>query len=181
MDIRPLRLPDDIDGLSRLDAGSTSDTVIEVVTTPTGFGLTEVSAPTPITKDHRFLAGLTDPERPWTDGYVAVEGNDAIGFAATVYYRWNRRQVLWHLFVDRDHRGLGVGRALVEYVLEVARGNGARQLWLETQDTNAPAVAAYQALGFRVVGLDRTLYDSPYADETALYLARPVTPAETDG
>lgn len=34
------------------------------------------------------------------------------------------------------------------------------------------AVRAYQAMGFDLVGLDRTLYDDDATDETAVYLAR---------
>ncbi|MBB3049223.1 ribosomal protein S18 acetylase RimI-like enzyme [Prauserella isguenensis] len=52
--------------------------------------------------------------------------------------------------------------------------NGARHVCLETQNTNTPAVHAYRAMGFDIVGLDRTLYDGDAAGETALYLAKPL-------
>lgn len=181
MEIRSLQLPDDIDALSRLETTSTSTTVLNVVATPAGLGLTEVGAPAPIVKNHQFVADLTDPQRPWTDGYVAVEGGDVVGFAATVYHEWNRRQVLWHLYVARGHRGAGFGRALLERVLDVARFNGARHLWLETQNTNASAVKAYLAMGFQLVGLDSSLYDGANANETALYLAKSLTLSTADG
>ncbi len=56
--------------------------------------------------------------------------------------------------------------------MDRGRRNGARELWLETQNTNMPAVRAYRVMRFDLVGLDRTLYDGVVAHETALYFAR---------
>lgn len=165
-------MPSDLEGLAQLDVASTSNTVLDVVSTEDGFAFRERTLPVPTVKNHEFLAEVTAAERAWTDGYVAVAGTCLLGFAATGLQRWNRRQVLWHLYVDRAHRGRGHGRALVERVVRLGRDNRARCLWLETQNTNVPSVRAYQAMGFDLVGLDRTLYDGDVAHETALYLAK---------
>lgn len=176
MNVRPLRLPDDVEALSHLDVVSTADTVLNVVTTATGFSFTETPASVPLSKNHEFLADVTSADREWADGFVAYDVANITGFAATGYSRWNRRQVLCHLYVDCAHRGRGIARELVEHVLNRGRANGARQVWLETQNTNTPAVRAYQAMGFEIVGLDRTLYDGDTAHETALYMAKPLVP-----
>lgn len=177
MDIRPLRLPEDVEALASLDPGSSSDTVLEVTTSEQGFVISEVPVDSPVTKRHEFVSDLSDPDRMWTDAYVALEGQTAVGFASTVYHPWNRRQVLWQLYVDRRQRGRGVGRRPTDVIEECALVNGARQLWLETQNTNVPAVRAYRAMGFQLVGLDRTLYDGDVSNETALYFARTLAPA----
>lgn len=174
VNIRPLCLPDDVEALSHLNVASTADTVLNVAATATGFSFTETPVSLPLSKNHDFLADVTSADRQWADGFVACDGAHITGFAATGYWRWNRRQVLWHLYVDRAHRGRGIARGLVEHVLNLGRANGARQVWLETQNTNTPAVRAYQAMGFEIVGLDRTLYDGDTAHETALYLAKPL-------
>ncbi|MBB3049224.1 hypothetical protein FHS23_000219 [Prauserella isguenensis] len=44
---------------------------------------------------------MTSTDRAWTEGFVACEDGRVIGFAATGFSRWNRRQALWHLYVDR--------------------------------------------------------------------------------
>lgn len=51
-------------------------------------------------------------------------------------------------------RGQGVGRALLDHVLEVARQRGYRQLFLETGSHPAfePARALYRSVGFRECG-----------------------------
>ncbi len=46
------------------------------------------------------------------------------------------------------------------------------------QDVNAPAIAAYRAMGFELCGLDRLLYRStPAEGETALFMARELAAA----
>ncbi|MGI8613542.1 MAG: GNAT family N-acetyltransferase [Nocardioidaceae bacterium] len=171
---RPLELPADLEPLRRVDASSQSDSVLEVSATARGFRLTEVRVEQPVVKAHDFATELTDPHKWWTEASVACVGGQPVGFMSTVYHSWNRRQLLWGLYVDRHHRGRGIGGALVEVALERGRENLARQLWLETQNTNLPAVRAYQAMGFDLVGLDRTLYAGAAAHDTALYLARPL-------
>ena len=51
---------------------------------------------------------------------------------------------------------------------------GARCLWLETQNTNYPAIQFYQHVGFRLCGLDESLYDpaGPGRNEIALFFVR---------
>ena len=136
-----------------------------------GVVLSAVAQPT--TK--RFsLDDLGDSERPWDTAWVAAE-DGVRGFAAAGFQAWNRRLVLWHFYVDAAWRGQGLGRRLMAAVLEEARARQARHVWLETSNQNPPGVAAYQALGFTLSGLDLTLYDgTPSQGEFALFFSRPV-------
>ncbi|MGC8488463.1 MAG: hypothetical protein ACP5QO_09645 [Clostridia bacterium] len=46
-------------------------------------------------------------------------------------------------------------------------------MWLEVSNLNVPAINAYEALGFTVVGLDTSLYRGTRArGEVALFMAR---------
>ena len=60
---------------------------------------------------------------------------------------------LYELGVDEGHRGLGVGRALVAALAELARKGGCYGMWVLTDDENVAAIAAYRAAG-GVVGDD---------------------------
>ena len=51
--------------------------------------------------------------------------------------------------VRRDQRGQGVGRALVEHLLGVARASGMRCVWMETNATWESAIRLYEGCGFR--------------------------------
>jgi ribosomal protein S18 acetylase RimI-like enzyme len=76
------------------------------------------------------------------------------------------------MYVAAESRGHGIGRALLDGILNEARADDAQHAWLETQTNNVPAIRAYERMGFRITGLDQTLYaDRPDA-ETALYMSR---------
>ncbi|KUL63351.1 MULTISPECIES: GNAT family N-acetyltransferase [unclassified Streptomyces] len=60
--------------------------------------------------------------------------------------------------VDRDLRGRGVGRLLIEEVAAVAAERGCRQVRLDVIDTNPRARALYERLGFTAVRTERTPY-----------------------
>jgi ribosomal protein S18 acetylase RimI-like enzyme len=112
-------------------------------------------------------------EGTWQHAWVAEERDRLVGFAATRYESWNRRVVVAHLYVDVAARGRGIGRALMARALGHGRSQGAQTAWLETQNVNAPAVAAYRALGFELCGLDLTLYRAtPAEGEFALFMAK---------
>jgi len=52
------------------------------------------------------------------------------------------------IVLDPLCRGRGIGEALACRVMEIARGEEAGELWLVVGETNRPAVALYQKLGF---------------------------------
>lgn len=57
---------------------------------------------------------------------------------------------LAHLAVLPELRGLGVGRALIDHLIGLARGVGRRRVTLDVATSNPRAEALYQRAGFRV-------------------------------
>jgi ribosomal protein S18 acetylase RimI-like enzyme len=55
---------------------------------------------------------------------------------------------LEELYVAPDRRGQGLGRALMEAAIELARGEGADRMDLCTSDDDVTARALYESLGF---------------------------------
>ena len=55
---------------------------------------------------------------------------------------------LAELYVVADRRGRGVGRALMEAAIELARGEGADHMDLGTSEDDVAARALYESLGF---------------------------------
>lgn len=55
--------------------------------------------------------------------------------------------------VDPDHRGLGIGRALLAALTDWARGRGVRRLQLLAAGNNGPALAFYDRLGWLATAL----------------------------
>jgi ribosomal protein S18 acetylase RimI-like enzyme len=175
--IRPARLPDDIEAILALDISYDTDVIFGARFDDGLIWLEEVRLEKTITKSFP-LNDLHDPIMPWSIGLVAVDDHGGvIGFVAAEFRAWNRRMALWHLYVDRAHRGKGVARKLVEAIQKQAERAGALNIWLETSNLNVPGVKAYNQLGFQVTGLDTTLYDGTSAQgEFALFLSRRVVP-----
>jgi L-amino acid N-acyltransferase YncA len=59
------------------------------------------------------------------------------------------------IYVERAWRGRGVGRSMLETLLELARQHGFHKLVLSAFPFNAGGMALYQTLGFRTVGIYR--------------------------
>ncbi len=66
----------------------------------------------------------------------------------------------------------GLGRRLVEHLLEVARGRQARMALLEVRRSNEVAHRLYSSLGFNEIGLRRGYYPARKGREDARVLAR---------
>lgn len=88
---------------------------------------------------------------PTTEVYVAEDGGRVVG-TATVSFRAVPSHGLVALIddvvADPECRGKGVGRALSEYCIEVARKNDACRVELTSHPSRAAANALYQRMGF---------------------------------
>jgi GNAT superfamily N-acetyltransferase len=172
--IRQARLPADAAAIGAIDTSFTSDVIYDVEAAGRAISLRAHRVQPPVSK--RFaLDDADDPGRRWSDAFIAEEEAICVGFAAVGFEDWNCRAILWHLYVQPRARRRGVARSLVDHAVGLARGLGARHLWLETSNLNAPGVAAYEALGFKLTGVDLTLYDgTPAEGEIALFFSRPI-------
>ncbi len=59
------------------------------------------------------------------------------------------------VYVHRDHRGRGVGRALLEEVLRLAAGHGFHAVIARISSDNEASVRLHRACGFETVGVER--------------------------
>jgi ribosomal protein S18 acetylase RimI-like enzyme len=182
-------VPEDAEVIEALDGSFTTDTVFRVNVTDDGFSLREITVDPPLTKV--FPDDEYDGEDDEYDGEDGDDGadrddgdsrtfvahgaaGDLAGFVAVSYSGWNRRLTIEDIEVAPEHRGRGVGRALMGLAVEFGRERGARHLWLEVTTVNAPAIHAYRRMGFALCGLDIALYDgTPSEGEQALYMSMP--------
>lgn len=173
-------VPGDAEAIEALDGSFTTDTVFRVTATGDGFTLREVPVDPPLTKV--FPDDESDDESddgedgdPDSRTFVAYgDDGDLAGFVVVSYSGWNRRLTVEDIEVAPEHRGHGVGRALMGLATEFARERGAGHLWLEVTNVNAPAIHAYRRMGFTLCGLDTALYDGTASDgEQALYMSMP--------
>ena len=81
--------------------------------------------------------------------YAGVEGNDYMSLRGPA-------GVLYDIVVDPDHRGHGVGGALLEATLEALEAKGAPRVVLSTAERNEPAQRLFARAGFRRTMIEMT-------------------------
>lgn len=79
---------------------------------------------------------------------------------------------LLNICVAPELQGQGIGRRLLEYMLERARLAGAGKLFLEVRPSNRRALKVYRRAGFEIIGTRRDYYRAAAGKEDAVVLLR---------
>lgn len=89
-----------------------------------------------------------------TDGFVCQQDQAIVGNLSLRYAhpRSSRGRLIGNVVVHREHRGQGIGRALMERAIQAAREEQSAWIGLEVRADNAVASQLYQHLGFEMVG-----------------------------
>lgn len=76
-----------------------------------------------------------------------------VGLGRETGPKFSHKGFIWGMYVDPAAAGRGVGRALLEAALALARSQpGLRHLTLHANAANRPAISLYQSLGFVEIG-----------------------------
>jgi GNAT superfamily N-acetyltransferase len=113
-------------------------------------------------KDERMLA---DPRANILEHggriFFALVGNKCVGCCALIRMDRGEFEVA-KMGVMAGHQRSGIGRRLLQAVIDTARASGAGRLYLETNHALTPAIRLYESLGFRHLPPQRVPI-SPYA------------------
>lgn len=74
-----------------------------------------------------------------------------------------------NVVVAADYREKGIGRKMMEYMLERAKENGMGDCTLEVRVGNRPAIRLYESLGFKGEGVRPGFYDRPKEDALIMW------------
>lgn len=94
---------------------------------------------------------LAEDANPRCEALLAEVDGTAVGFA--LFFRnystflTNFGTYLEDLYVRPEHRGAGIGFALLQRVAQIARARGSRRLDWAVLDWNTPAIDFYRQLG----------------------------------
>tara|TARA_Y100001970_G_scaffold121071_1_gene150177 strand:- start:66078 stop:66560 length:483 start_codon:yes stop_codon:yes gene_type:complete len=105
---------------------------------------------------------LENPESYVIDGggqiFFAIKEGKAVGTSAMVSTSEGIFE-LSKIAVDPKHQGLGIGRLLINECINFAKNQGAKEIFLITNDILLPALQLYSSSGFE---LDRNYDDNRY-------------------
>ncbi len=89
---------------------------------------------------------------------VAERDGKVAGYAS--YGDWRafdgyRHTVEHSVYVDKDCRGAGIGKLLLQALIEHARANGKHVMIAAIEAENTPSIRLHETLGFRMVGIHK--------------------------
>ncbi len=93
-------------------------------------------------------------EAPHIEIVVAESGDEIIGCGyariedGRIYLKHKQHAYLGFMYVDPAHRGKGVNKLVIDALTKWAISQNMNELRLDVYDENAPAVRAYEKVGF---------------------------------
>ncbi|MEW6522703.1 MAG: GNAT family N-acetyltransferase [Bacillota bacterium] len=126
--------------------------------TGVGFVLEPVLLDEPATVRHSYA--LFQKHAGDSRVLVAESGACPVGVIEFSWVAWHNLVRVWNLIVHPGHQRRGIGTALMAAAQAWAGSMGARGLYVETQTTNAPAIAFCRALGLDLWGLCDRFYSN---------------------
>jgi ribosomal-protein-alanine N-acetyltransferase len=122
---------------------------------------------------------------PWSEGIfrdclrvgyvcrVACVGDEVVGYGVMSVGAGEAH--ILNLCVNGHFRCRGVGRRMLDYLVERARAAGMGEAFLEVRPSNTAAIRLYQSIGFEQVGIRRGYYQAigGREDASVLKLALP--------
>jgi len=121
---------------------------------------------------------------PWTQGNfrdslaadygcsICACNGELIGYAVLMLAADEAH--LLNLSIAAARQRQGYGSLLLQRQCELARGRGARLIFLEVRPSNFAGLRLYERHGFQRVGLRRDYYPAPHGREDALIFSLPL-------
>lgn len=118
--------------------------------------------------------------RPWTEQsfaealqqdvlfIVVLKENAIVGYCG-MYCSFEEGEIT-NVAVMPKEQGCGLGRKMMEYLLEQARERGIRRIILEVRISNENAIHLYESLGFHNCGIRKGFYEMPREDGMVMIL-----------
>jgi L-amino acid N-acyltransferase len=104
---------------------------------------------------HPAIVAVEDAD---TAGFLHRPVDSVLGFGVVSPYR-NRAAyattVEDSVYVDQEHRGRGIGRALLDELLAMAGAQGFHAVIARISSENQPSIRLHRACGFELVGTER--------------------------
>ena len=121
---------------------------------------------------------------PWSEHtFASNQGERYLNYQLTVEGRMAAFAItqvvldeatLFNIAVDPDFQRRGLGKALLEHLIDELEKRGVLTLWLEVRASNVAAIALYESLGFNEATIRRNYYPTAVGREDAIIMALPI-------
>ena len=140
-----------------------------------------ISLLTPQDLDRAFAIEQRSHAFPWSEktfasnqgerylNYRLDVGTEMAAFAITQIVL--DEATLFNLAVDPAFQRRGLGRTLLQHLIDELARRGVLTLWLEVRASNHAAIALYQQLDFNEVSVRRNYYPTAEGKEDAIIMA----------
>ncbi|HEY3615316.1 MAG TPA: ribosomal protein S18-alanine N-acetyltransferase [Candidatus Sulfotelmatobacter sp.] len=110
----------------------------------------------------RLLLVAAEASSPPASGLISVKGSGILGFLVAHHLapEWE----LENIVVAPAARHRGIGKRLLETLLDAARETNSSAVFLEVRESNTAARTLYEGSGFEQTGRRRSYYTSPSED-----------------
>ena len=105
-------------------------------------------------------------ESIWSYWVVALDGERVVGYVGS--QSSVDESDIMNVAVHPDYRRRGIAENLIHNLVADLKTRGSHALMLEVRASNDPAIALYEKLGFRQVGLRKNYYRNPKEDALIL-------------
>ena len=122
---------------------------------------------------------------PWSEHtFASNQGERYLNYQLTVEGRMAAFAItqvvldeatLFNIAVDPDFQRRGLGKALLEHLIDELEKRGVLTLWLEVRASNVAAIALYESLGFNEATIRRNYYPTADGREDAIIMALPIS------
>ncbi len=85
--------------------------------------------------------------------FLVIEDNNGLaGYGNGMIYKspYDSKFHIWYLFVDKEHRRMGLGRKIIQEMTKFAKSKKVNKVVLDVNPVNKPALNLYKNLGFSV-------------------------------
>lgn len=100
---------------------------------------------------------------------AAIRQNGRV-IAYAMAYNIQGELELLQIAVSPRHRRQGLGKRLLQQIIAMAKSQSAASILLEVRDSNAPARALYESLGFAQTARRKNYYSAPVEDALIMTL-----------
>lgn len=89
---------------------------------------------------------------------VAFLNNEIVGFAGIKFIA-NEADIM-NIVTKKTFRNQGIGKLLLENLIQLAKSLHLKSITLEVNEENAPAIHLYKKFGFEILGIRKNYYQN---------------------